>query len=243
MPAILHSQDDIQIITFSDPLNPQDFSTLRLKIDQKIIQGRVNFIFDLSDIDFKVTRSLSAIIELVDFCFMRQTTPSVISTDKKSWKKIESRTGNKIQYFANIQENLENLKQVIAIKDRDKEQKEPKDPRRSDLEKLIAEYKKKVPIRSYDPLGLEMKAKQYKTAPSKEILKALEAAILQYKKLKAENEDTNQEVTRLAEQMMNLTSLRKKAIRTEEIAKRKKELMILLRIAEIEKEILRINNG
>lgn len=244
MPAILRSQDEIQIIAFSDPLNPQDFSTLRLKIDQKMVQGRANFIFDLTDIDFKITRSLPAILELITFCSMRQTLPSIISPDKKNWKKLEPKAGNKIDYFTNLQESLDHIKKMTGDKEKGiKSESKAKDPRREDLEKIINDYKKKVPTKSYDPLGLAPKAKQYQTSPSKEILKALEAAILQYKKLKSENEETNQEVTRLAEQMMNMTFLRRKAIRSEEIVKRKDELMILLRIAEIEKEILRINNG
>lgn len=242
MPAILRSQDEIQIISFRDPLDPPDFSTLRLKIDQKMVQGRNNFIFDLTDIDFKTTRSLPAIIELIDFCFMRHTIPSVISPDKTNWKKVQPKTGNKVEYFVGLSENIEFLRKFALDKAKEGSEKS-KDPRREDLEKLINEYKKKVPTKPYDPMGLAAKAKQYEKSPNKEILKTLESAILQYKKLKSENEDTNHEVTRLAEQMMNMTFLRKKAIRTEEITKRKDELMILLRIAEIEKEILRINNG
>lgn len=238
MPAILRSEADNQIMEFSDPLNPQDFSTLRLKIDQKIIQGRRYFVFDLSQIDFKQTRSLPPILALIDFCLTRQTSPSVICPDKKIWKKIISTTGQKIEYFISLTDCLE----YIATLSGPVEKKDKLDPRKEELKKLIAEFKKKATPKNYDPLGLVTRASQYKTNPNKDCLKALEAAIAHYKKLKIENEETNHEVTQLAEQMMALTLLRKKAIRAEEIQLRKNELLILIRLAEIEEEMLRINN-
>ncbi len=240
MPAILRSEDDIQIMAFSDPLSPEDFSTLRLKIDQKIIQGRTYFVFDLTGLDVKNTRSLPSLQALVDFCLTRLTQPIIVLPDKKSWKKVVSQSGQRVEYFVKIDDGLTFVRQIIAAAQ--KPQKQKADPRREDLERLIADYKKKLTPNSYDPLGLEKRAAKYKADPSKDELKALEGAILQYKKLKAENEETNHEVSRLAEQVMSLTQLRKKAIRSDEIQKRKSELMILQRLAEIEKEILRINN-
>lgn len=230
MPIVLNLHSESQVILFQDPIIAEELSSLRLKLDQKILQGQSHIVFDLSQIDLEKNKLVSKIFELMDFCAARKVNLAAVHPNKTLWKKISTPAKSKIEKYIQLDEAIKPIQTPTDIQSQ-----------LDGLEKLIAEYQKKSVDKSYDPIRLMHTLKLYKQSPTKDHLKALERGVLEYKKIRSENASLNQYVSELADEVSQLTALRKSFIHPEETKYRKKALIVLSKLFEVENELIKIN--
>lgn len=230
MPILTNVNNKIVIVEISEPLSHQDFATARLLLDKHIVSGLKEVLFDLSQFKSKNKEHLRLFADILSFCKSREAKFSTCGLANEIWTDPYLLPFTQYPRFEDRDLALaEERSAEASVKTPDSDTQQ--------IQNVLAGYEKNRKSNSYDPLGLEKTLKTYQTSPSKKEIRALETAVLEYKKLKASNEALNHECSYLAEEMMKLTILRKGAIHEEEINQRKKELSLLLRIAEIDKEI------
>jgi len=246
MAISLKVQDDTQLIYIKDSFSREENSALRLSLDKKIQNGRKNFIFELSEFNIKDANSLTLVKDIISFLISRNVSTIVVGVPKKDWQIIDPSSGKKPTKYVNLAEGLASTKEVkepeppkkedlgYAYDDdeednKGKEDSSPKERTDEDIlgeevKALLEKYDSNRPVKDYDPFSLKNISQLYSEKPSITEIKVLEQAAREYRNIKKENETTENYCSKIAEEVLSLTYLRKKAINVQETKKRESQI-------------------
>ncbi len=238
MAITLKVDDDLQTVVFSGPLDSTEAQALRLKLDQKITQGRTKLLLDIALLEMKPD-TIETILSFVDYAMQMKVFVAISGLTPKTWSLVNSTTGRRLHKFYTSEEAINYLNKADSNYSSADTNPALKNLPPETLE-LLELYEAKRQQKSFDPFRLRQIKEIYKTSPNKTHIKQLENAVTECTKSRAENIATDKELVSLSQEMLRLTDLRRSPIHYDEIEMHTKALNKSL--ATTKKDIQEIKN-
>ncbi|MDZ4660959.1 MAG: hypothetical protein SGJ18_04995 [Pseudomonadota bacterium] len=234
----LKVEDDMQIVVFSGPLAEFEAQALRLKLDQKITQGRTKLLLNIALLDMK-PEAINSILSFVDYAEQLKVSVAIAGLTPETWNLVNSTSGRRIHKFYTSEEAISHLTKTNSSYSVAHSNPALKNLSTEALE-LLEQYEAKRQKKNYDPFRLNRLRETYKTSPNKSHIKQLENAVAECAKSRSENGALEKDLTQLSQEMLRLTELRRSPVHYDEIELHTKNLNKLFTV--VKKDIQEIKN-
>jgi len=242
-------RDNVQVIELEGTLSAVEEAAIRMKLDQKINQGRTNFLVNIANFLILDPHSVTNLQGIIRFCVARDSNICVVGLKKANWKFILIPNGPDFAKFETESESkpwfeaLAKKTSAAAVPAAPKEEKDLVDELKAKaIAKLLEKYEVYFSERDYDPHMIEKIWKDYSQLPSKELMHALHKAQLDIKKNSDDVLMLDQMCNVLASKLGTSMLFRKAPISALEITNKKKSIedskvAIQKEIAEVKSSI------
>ncbi|MGE3974091.1 MAG: hypothetical protein AB7F59_06145 [Bdellovibrionales bacterium] len=216
-------KDDIQVVALDGKLTGVEEAAIRLKLDQKISQGRNYIFFSIAELDLQDTTTIKNVHLLLQYAKNRDTLCAIYGIKKNLFKHFiisPNRDIDKFETESEAREWLEKIKaERAAPKDAKKEpsQDPEKDFKAMELAQLLKSYEINFIENDYDPYRLAKLAEEYNKVPAPELIQALKKAIVDIKTHREELAKKDEELKNLSNQLHFQMSYRKAPVTASEL--------------------------
>jgi hypothetical protein len=224
----LSFKNDAQYVKLDGALSTVEEAAVRLKLDQKINQGRSKILIDISSFAIDDKESVKALHTVLRFTLQRGTTLSLFGLKNTLWIKIAENFPGKVQMH---ETEAEALKWIEANAKKPEapvgEIKKP-DPEDEIKQKLLAEVLAKYEIyqaqNDYDPYLLKKLERDYAQAPQREAIFALRRAYKHVFTLKEGLSALEDRCREIADQLLESMKIRKIPLSPAELSAKRKSI-------------------
>jgi anti-anti-sigma regulatory factor len=216
-------KDDIQIVAIDGKLSAVEEAAIRLKLDQKIGQGRTTILFALAGLDLQDAQTLKNIQQLLVFSLNREALCAVFGIKKSNFKLLTLSGSRDIEKFETESEAKSWFEKIKAERAAPKvEQKDTgKDPeleiKAKELAALLKTYEMNFVENDYDPHRLTKLCEEYSKAPTADFMQALRKAVVDIKAKSEELSKRNESLGKISKQLHFQMSFRKAPVTESEL--------------------------
>jgi len=233
-------RNNVQIVKIEGPLNTVEEAAVRLKVDQKISQGRHCILLDVSALAIDDPVTVASLHSLVKYLFAREIFIAIGGIKSSDWKKIVVTDGRDPQKFETEAEAAAWFAQCLegtappeaALRKAEDTEKEFQKKKAAEL---VAQYDVYQKANDYDPHMLGKYLAEYEQAPFRKGLVALVRASEELDEKNESNKELEKTCRSQAEALQSALSLRKLPVSAQELDVLKKTLAQSRSI--VEKEI------
>lgn len=224
----LSFKNDAQYVKIDGALSAPEEAAVRLKLDQKINQGRTKILIDVSSFKVDDKESIKALQTVLKFVLQRGTTLSLFGLKNTLWIKIAEGFPGKVQMHETEAEAIKWIETNAKKPEAPIGEVKKPDPEDEIKQKLLAELLSKYEIyqaqNDYDPYLLKKLEQDYTQTPQREALFALRRAYKHVFTLKDGLNELEQRCRDLANQLLESMTIRKIPLSPPELAAKRKAI-------------------
>ena len=206
-------KNNVQVLKFSDIMTNDESTQVLSKLEEKIKQGRKQFLFHLEKFQNHDEVSKSKVIHLIKFCF-QQKLNIALCLPQKSWSNYSSGSLSLAKMFNTEAEALlylDNLSRDPESKPLSFEELKAKE-----TEELVKKYEIFHKPDDFDPYHLKKMQNVYFYTPTIEAIENLEKASLDITKRKENIQRLELQCEQMSQQMLEMSFARSKPVKESE---------------------------
>ena len=218
------TKEDIQVVAIDGKLSTVEEAAIRLKLDQKISQGRQIILFGIPGLDLQDAATIKNMHLLLQYTKNRASICALYGVKKTFFKLFVISSTLDIEKFETELEAVAWIEKVKAEKAAPKTEEKKdssKDPEKEfkdkELQALLKTYDMNFVDNDYDPHRLTKLCEEYAKAPTKDLLQALRKTLTEIKSLRETSTKTNDEINKLSKQLHFQMSYRKAPVTASEL--------------------------
>lgn len=208
-------KNNTQIVKFIERLSVDEEPIVRLKLDEKINQGRSSIMFQLEEFDTNHEESKNRVLSLMLYCIERKVTVALCIA-KPYWAKFSkapvkmfSTEAEAYEFFAQASiPAIQTAKPTIQNPEADQQEKA--------ADEVLKKYTAFQQIENFDPHSLKKMSEMYALSPSIACIEQLERAVLDVKKRKEKISQLEEQCYQMSAEAFNLSSYRKMPLNDKE---------------------------
>ena len=221
MPVAFSFRNQVQILKFSEQLSEEEFRQTVAKLEEKIKQGRLQFLFYLEHFKNHDDFSKSKVIQLIRFAFDKKL-QLALCLPLKSWPTYTIGTQALAKMFLTETEALT----FLNLQDHEKrgDVESPEALKMQETEILLKKYEAFQKPDDLDPFSLKKLVKLYRTLPTLEAIENLERASRDIPQRKENIERLKLQCEQLSIQAFELSATRTLTLNPKEEVSEKKRI-------------------
>jgi hypothetical protein len=237
-------KNNVQYVKIDGPLSQVEEAAVRLKLDQKINQGRNKILIDITSFATTDKDSVKALHSVLNFAIHRGTAVALFGIKQTLWLPVAEGFPTKLTLFETEGEAV-SWSATVEVKPLAVAGKKP-DPeaeiKEKKLKELLGKYEIYQAKNDYDPYLLKKLELEYAKAPQRESLFALRRAYKHLSTLKESMDQVDAHCRKLADQLLEATIIRKIPLTPAELSLKAKSIQdakaaVELEVREIKSQI------
>jgi hypothetical protein len=173
LPVSFSFRNNVQILKFSDALEAEEFPHILAKLEEKILQSRLQILFHLEAFKNEDDFSKSKVIQLIRFCYDKKV-ELVLCLPNKYWSRYMIGTQTLAKMFAT---ETEAISYFVSLGDANAPKLDGVDAEKMrDTDLLIKKYESFHQSDELDPYHLQKMKRLYAVTPTLEAIEKLEKA-------------------------------------------------------------------
>jgi hypothetical protein len=229
MPISFAFKNDVQYIKLDGGIATVEEAAIRLKLDQKINQGRQKILFDITSFNSGDKNSVEALQSVVKFALYRGVTVGLFGLKQSSWVIIAENFPVPMKIFEIESEAIKWIGTIEIKPSQANGQQEKKlDPeaeyKQRKLKELLTKYELYQVQNDYDPFLLRKLEEEYRLTLVREPLFALRRAYKHVFTLKDAIAQIDAHCRQLADQLLTAIKIRKIPLSPAELVTKEKAI-------------------
>jgi hypothetical protein len=227
MPISLSFRNPVQVIIFSGGLSLAEDAALRLKLSEKINQGRLAILFQIEKFDIDDEGSRRRLLGLAAYCLESKVRLAFSGPVQSKWPLLVTAEKKKPEIFVSEAEAFawfESQSQEAGDAPKSPTDNAEEQIKQAEIQDLLKRYEPFQNLNEFDPFHLEKLLQIYRKAPNRETIVELERAMRDLRKHHDRTAALKAEIEPAAKELLELTTYRKMPISPSEIAHRQAEL-------------------
>lgn len=240
----INLRNDIQIVEIEGKMTSEEEAALRIRLDEKIRDGRTSFLFDVSRFDLSDPTSQNQIRIILKYLLTREVFLAAFGLKHNLFSKLVIDPPPDVPKFETETEGQNFITQAIKAKTDGKAPKEKKEKTEEELRtEAIQEKLKKYELhfleKETDPYLIGKLLEEFKKTPSLHLVHAVRGANKDLKKLVSDIHEKEAQLQSLATPLLNQLKYRKAPITDAELASKRGRLDG--QFGEVQKEIKQLS--
>lgn len=239
-------RNEFQYVKLEGTLSAPEEAAVRLKLDQKINQGRLKILIDVTRFAIDHSDSVKGLHSVLRYAFQRGTTVGLFGLKQTLWLKLAEGFSSKLNLFELESEAVKWLENVVLPSKNTPAPPKKPDPdeeiKQRRLQELLAKYAIYQAQNDYDPFLLRKLQDEYLQTPAREPLFALRRAYKQIFILKESLNSLEDNCRRLANLLYESMRIRKIPLSPPELTVKRKSIQdtraaVQMELDEIKQEV------